>query len=230
MAVGQLDIVNLALMRIGESPIQSMDEGSTPARSATLLYDISRRAVLRDYDWNFAIKTIALPVVRTENVPGAKFSYSCPVPSDCLRVVEVLPYEGSYSSNREIGELVFNAGTPTEMKFIGSLASGVNPVSSLFRSEFFRVYNGKIYTHLKHPIVKYVRDEENVDLFDSKFIEAFSYKLAGELAMAVRQSETLMASMLNAYQAIVSKASEESQNEHDLALSQNPYVEVRYGH
>lgn len=214
MAVGQLDIVNLALMRIGESTIQSMDEGSTPARSATLLYDISRRAVLRDYDWNFAIKTIALPVVKAEDVPGAKFSYSCPVPSDCLRVVEILPSGGVDS-------------------FFIENAVGVPPgliLTSPFRTEWFRVYNGVIYTHIQHPLLKYVCDEENVDLFDSKFIEAFSYKLAGELAMAVRQSETLMTSMLNAYQAVVSKASEESQNEHDLSLSENPYVEARYGH
>jgi len=211
MAVGKLDIVNLALMRIGESPIQSMDEGSTPARSATLLYDISRRAVLRDYDWSFAMKIELLPVVKSDE-PGDKFSYSCAVPSDCLRVVEVLPH----------GEV----GPRLAADAIG-LPPGVGPHNP-FRTEWFRVYNGKIYTHLKTPLVKYVRDEENVDLFDSKFIEAFSYKLAGELAMAVRQSETLMASMLNAYQAVVSKASEESQNEHDLALSQNPYVEVRY--
>ena len=213
MAVGKLDIVNLALMRIGESPTQNMDEGSTPARSATLLYDISRRAVLRDYDWNFAMKLEVLPVVKGDE-PGDKLSYSCAVPSDCLRVVEVLPSEG-------IGPLfVADAvGVPP----------GVTPHSP-FRTEWFRVYNGRIYTHIKSPLVKYVRDEENVDLFDSKFIEAFSYKLAGELAMAVRQSETLMASMLNAYQAVISKASEESQNEHDLALSQNPYVEVRYGY
>jgi hypothetical protein len=213
MAVGKLDIVNLALMRLGESPIQSMDEGSTPARSAAALYDLSRRAVLRDYDWSFAIKIEHVPVTRSDE-PGDKLSYSGVLPADCLRVVEVLPYEG-------VGPFVVEDAVGVPPGLIGS---------SPFRSEFFRVYNGKIYTHLRKPIVKYVRDEEDVDLFDSKFIEAFSYKLAGELAMAVRQSETLMASMLNAYQAVVNKAAEESQNEHDLALSQNPFVEVRYGH
>ena len=142
MAVGKLDIVNLALMRIGESPIQSMDEGSTPARSATLLYDLSRRAVLRDYDWSFAIKMEHVPVEHSDE-PGDKLSYSGALPADCLRVVEVLPYEG-------VGPLIIDD------------AVGVPPGlirSSPFRSEFFRVYNGKIYTHLKHPIVKYVRDE-----------------------------------------------------------------------
>jgi len=227
MAVGKLDIVNLALMRIGESPIQSMDEGSTPARSATMLYDISRRAVLRDYDWSFAMKIELLPTVKSDE-PGEKFAYSCVVPSDCLRVVEILPPGGVGAS--QDGSLVFpttGPNGPGEMQMIGAEFVG-SRIGSPFRTEWFRVYNGKIYTRLRNPIVKYVRDEENVDLFDSKFIEAFSYKLGGELAMAVRQSENLMASMLNAYQAIISKASEESQNERDLALSQNPYVEVRY--
>lgn len=196
MAVGKLDIVNLALLRIGESPIQSLDEGSTPANAANLLYDMSRRAVLRDYDWSFAIKTAVLPFVESGS-PDEKGVYACVLPSDCLRVVEVLRCGDS---------------------------------GSFFRSEWFRVYGGRIYVRDHKPLVKYVRDEENVDLYDSKFIEAFSYKLAGELAMAVRQSESMMTSMLNAYQSIVSQASEESQNEHDPSLSENPYVEVRYGY
>ena len=51
------EIINLALTRIGESPVTSLDEGSTAARTAELLYDTSRRAILRDFDWSFATKS-----------------------------------------------------------------------------------------------------------------------------------------------------------------------------
>jgi len=189
MATGKLDIINLALLRIGESPIQSLDEGSTAANTAKLLYDNSRLAILRDFDWNFAMKTIPQASVESD-VPGC---YAFIVPADCLRVVEVFQSEGSQRS-----------------------------------STWFRVYGKKIYTHEYVPYIKYVRDEENTDYFDSKFTEALTYKLAGELAMSVKQSESLMASMLNAFQNVVATAAAESQGELDPALPENPYVEVRY--
>ena len=201
MATGKLDIINLALLRIGESPIQSLDEGTTPAKSANILYDVSRRAVLRDYDWAFAQKTTALPLLAEadEEQPGV---YVCLVPSDCLRVVQVMQR--------------------------GDMFRSVEDPRGLNRSEWFRVYSNKLYVRVPNPYVRYVRDEENTDLFDAKFVEALSYKLAGELAMPVRQSESLMSSMLNAYQAIVGNAAEVSMNERDPSLSQNPYVEVRF--
>jgi len=201
MATGKLDIINLALMRIGESPIQSLEEGSTPANSAKALYDMSRRAVLRDFDWSFAMKTSSLPLLADEGEEAGV--YVCSVPADCLRVVQVLR---RYEANIARG----TAGFYTS-------------------NEWFRVQGNKLYVRTPVPYVRYVRDEENTNLFDAKFIEALSYKLAGELAMPVRQSESLMASMLNAYQGLVGTAAEESQNEHEPALSQNPYVEVRYG-
>jgi len=189
MGTSKLDIINLALLRIGESPIQSLDEASTPARTAKLLYDNSRRAILRDYDWNFAMKTAPLATVESD-VSGC---YAFVVPADCLRVVEVFQSEGSQRS-----------------------------------SIWFRVYGKRIYTHEYVPFVKYVKDEEDTSFFDSKFSEALTYKLAGELAMSVKQSESLMASMLNAYQNLVATAATESQDEYDPALIENPYVEVRY--
>ena len=189
----KLDIINLALLRIGESPIQSLTEGSTPANTASLLYDNSRKAILRDFDWNFAMKTAALATVESD-VAGC---YAFVVPADCLRVVEVFQTEGE-----------------------GGRRSSV----------WFRVYGKKIYTHENVPYVKYVRDEENTNYFDSKFTEALTYKLAGELAMSVKQSESLMASMLNAFQNVVATAATESQDEYDPALIENPYVEVRYAH
>lgn len=189
MATSKLDIINLALLRIGESPIQSIDENSTPARTAKLLYDNSRRAILRDYDWNFAMKTAPLATVESD-VAGC---YAFVVPADCLRVVEVFQAEDSQRS-----------------------------------STWFRVYGKKIYTHEYVPYVKYVKDEDDTGYFDPKFTEALTYKIAGELAMSVKQSEILMASMLNAFQNVVTTAATESQDEFDPALEENPYVAVRY--
>ena len=86
----------------------------------------------------------------------------------------------------------------------------------------------QLFVRIPAPYVRYVRDEEDTTIFDSKFVEAFSYKLAGELAMPVRQDTNLMASMLNAYQGLIGRGGEESQNEHNDALQHNPYVDVRF--
>ena len=181
------EIINLALLRLGESPIQSLDEGSTAANTAKLLYDPSRRAILRDSDWNFAVRQTVLAVVDSDEAP-AVFA----VPSDCLRVLRV-----------------YDKAKPSRGK------------------EWFKVQGGNIYTYARTPLCFYIRDEEDAGLFDAKFCEALSYKLAGELAMPVRQSESLTASMLNAYQNVVATAATESGNEHDQNLPSNPYVEVR---
>ena len=181
------EIINLALTRIGESPVISLDEGSTAARTAELLYDASRRAILRDFDWSFATKSVLLNPVDTDEAP-AVFA----VPSDCLRVLRV-----------------YDKAKPSCGK------------------EWFKVQGGNIYTYACTPLCFYIRDEEDAGLFDAKFAEALSYKLAGELAMPVRQSESLTASMLNAYQNVVATAATESGNEHDSNLPSNPYVEVR---
>ncbi len=183
----KLDIINTALMRLGETPIQSLDEESTPAKTAKLLYDFSRRAILRDSDWNFAMREVTLAVVE----PGVPAGYA--LPSDCLRAIGVKRIAG-------------------ECQVL---------------SEWFRVQGDKLYTYASAPRLVYIRDEEDVTLFDPKFIEAFTYKLAGEMAMPVKQSESLTSAMLNAYQGVLMTASTETQNEHHVPLSENPYVEVR---
>lgn len=81
---GRVEIINIALARLGESPIQSLEEGSVSANMAKLLYDSERRAALRDYPWNFALKQAALACVDTN---AAEFHKAFALPADCLRAV-----------------------------------------------------------------------------------------------------------------------------------------------
>lgn len=84
MMTGEVEIINLALARLGESPVQSLDEGSVPANRAKLLYPSERRAVLRSYNWGFALRNATLARLAEEPV-GFRFAYA--LPADCLRVV-----------------------------------------------------------------------------------------------------------------------------------------------
>jgi hypothetical protein len=84
---GRIEIINIALARLGESPIQALDEGTVAASTAKLLYTQARQETLREYTWAFALKQATL--ARYESTP-ADFSYAFALPTDCLRVVRIL--------------------------------------------------------------------------------------------------------------------------------------------
>lgn len=76
-------ICNIALARIGVSTfITSLSEASNEARNCSLFYEQVRDYVLRDFDWNFAEKRVALADAGT---PPSEWAYKYSYPSDCIR-------------------------------------------------------------------------------------------------------------------------------------------------
>lgn len=190
----KLEIVNIALARLGESPIQSLEEGTTPANVAKVFYDSARRATLRDYNWAFALHAIRLArLADGDAVTDFRFSYA--VPSDCLRVLRV---------------------------------RGKNYQNALDGGVRYSTRGGVLYTNEENAVLEYVRDVEEATDFDDKFVEALSYKLASELAMALKGSSELMASYSNVYQVKVTQAATMSARETDDSPSDNPYLEARF--
>lgn len=183
---GRVEIINIALARLGESPIQSLEEGSAPANAAKLLYASERRATLREYPWSFALKQAALA---RSSQSAADFRYVYALPADCLRAVRVR-------------------------------GSGGN-------APCFSVRGDKLYSDESSVTLEYVADMDDGDLFDSKFTEAFSYRLASALAMPVKSSPELMGSFMNLYKELISDAAVQSAREERVQLSDNPYLEAR---
>ena len=180
---GKVEIVNIALARLGESPIQSLEEGTVPANVAKLLYDSARRSTLRDYNWSFALATASLARL-AESPTDFHCAYS--LPADCLRAIRV------------------RGGHP------------------------FAVRGQTLYTDALRCTLEYIADVTDDTRFDAKFVEAFTYKLASELAMSVKGSSELMASFSNAYTTFIRQAASESAGETRDRLSENPYVEARF--
>lgn len=180
---GRVEIVNLALARLGESPIQSLDEGTVPANTAKLLFDSARRSALRDFNWSFALATASL--ARLVETP-VDFRYAYALPADCIRAIRL---RGERS---------------------------------------FVVRGNRLFTNDGAPVLEYVSDVTDESKFDAKFVEAFTYKLASELAMSVKGSSELMASYSNAYQTYIQQAAAESARESRTVLPENPYVEARF--
>lgn len=87
MADSIVGICNIALTSLGANPITNLSDGTQEAVLCESVWDNARRAVLRMHPWNFAVK-------RTEIAPETApptydYLYSFPLPSDCLRVIQV---------------------------------------------------------------------------------------------------------------------------------------------
>lgn len=189
----KVEIVNLALSRLGEAPIQDLSEGSVPASMADQFYDPARRAVLRGFHWNFALDTARLAKLEEEPV-GFLFAFS--LPSDCLKVIR-------------------------------ALLDGWRDVPC-YKGEKFVLRSGRLLADIDPLSVEYIRDVTDPEEFDDRFTEAFSYKLASDLAVPVKGSSELMASFMNAYSALIRDAASVSVAEQRFPRSETPYTDARW--
>ncbi len=88
MAKSKTEICNLAISWLGGNTIMSVDDDeSLEARLCRANYDMSRRAVLEEREWTFAVKRGSLtPLAAT---PEFGYSSSFLVPPDLLRSIGV---------------------------------------------------------------------------------------------------------------------------------------------
>lgn len=89
MAVTKAQICNLALAHINQTKTQISDldtDQGTTAIQCRIHYDVARRFVLADHNWNFATKRVALAVIGS---PPSDWLYRYDYPSDCLRAREI---------------------------------------------------------------------------------------------------------------------------------------------
>lgn len=83
----QLTIWNQALSLLGERPIAALDSAGPASRILELHWETVRDSLLRGHRWNFARKRASLTA--SETAPAFGWGYSYPLPSDCLRVLEL---------------------------------------------------------------------------------------------------------------------------------------------
>lgn len=94
------EIINTALSHLGADTIHDIDEGSPEANAAKQYYDIARRSALRDgVNWGFATKIERLALLDEQPVD---FAYAYALPSDYIRVINIVPKTESYSADGNI--------------------------------------------------------------------------------------------------------------------------------
>ncbi|MGL5934106.1 MAG: hypothetical protein ACRCZI_00635 [Cetobacterium sp.] len=106
------DIVNLALAKIGHTPLQSLDlDESDVATVARAIYPLCLDDLLTSHTWNFATTRTALAELVYTPVSDT-WGHAYQLPSDCLRLVMVEPagvefaVEGSRILTNEAAPLV----------------------------------------------------------------------------------------------------------------------------
>lgn len=115
MADTSVDICNSALVKVGSELITALSDSNKRARFCNEQYDKLRREVLRAHPWNFALKRAQL----SQNVtaPSWGFDYAYDLPSDFIRIVEVVNSSGDrldengYPWKIEDGQIVTDSTT-----------------------------------------------------------------------------------------------------------------------
>lgn len=89
--VAPIDIINRALVILGEQPIMTLDQPCKPARIASILYEAVLQSELAGHPWHFAKKRQRL----AQEEPGECVEgYFYRLPSDWLHSLAVLDTDG----------------------------------------------------------------------------------------------------------------------------------------
>lgn len=82
----QIQIINVALSRIGANEIQSLSTNSAEQKLAVIFWDVARQACLRDHPWNFALKDSQLNKV--DGYVPYEYQYAYQLPADFIRLIQ----------------------------------------------------------------------------------------------------------------------------------------------
>lgn len=177
----QVEIMNMAIVLLGEQRIASPSEDIKPARELSAVWDMTRQGLLRGYRWGFAMKRAALAALST--TPLHQYAYQFLMPSDCLR----LDFVGDYFAGASLTDY------RTSDESLWSIAATDS--------------GSVIETDLPAPLnIRYVSDITNAARFDALFSQALAAKLAGVVAASLTKSATIRDQAAQAFGMAISQA------------------------
>jgi hypothetical protein len=123
------DIVNLALLKLGKAPVQSLTENVTEARVADQYYDLTRQSLIRQYMPPF---TVTRASISRSGTPLFEYSDEYQLPLDCLRVKGIYSTTAPYDYEQEgytieARKLLANASGAAELKLVYAADTNLVP-------------------------------------------------------------------------------------------------------
>jgi hypothetical protein len=164
----QLNIINLALNHIAQTPItasQLAANSTIQTQTALRVWEFAREETLRAYNWAFAKVQVALTV--TTDYDPAVFTYAYVYPANCVAIRKINVQTGIDKAISEEFEIMYDTA-----------------------NEAIR-----IVTDVEDAYAEYTYDLDTPSLFDSAFVTAFALRLAAEMAIPLngdpKQAEAL---------------------------------------
>lgn len=133
MALSQVQVVNLALTKLGQDRVTSIDDDIEAARVMRSLWDFTRDAVLASYPWKFAIVSAELPAL-ADAPTASDWSLQYELPETCLRLVQVGGTSAFYTRSVEVfalegGKILTDEAAPLRVRYVSRVdAVGLWPV------------------------------------------------------------------------------------------------------
>lgn len=120
MAASNVAIANLALTKLGDLRILNLTDNTKPAREVNAVFDMARDYLQRRFSWRYCIKRANLAA--DTSTPLWDWSYQYPIPTDCLRILQV----GQYYPTPNLSDLISSGGQEyvLEGKYILSNQAG----------------------------------------------------------------------------------------------------------
>lgn len=187
MASSSTQIVNLALARIGQKPISSLEaDTNNAALLARLAYDDLRRAVLRVIPWKFAQKDAELAALA--GVTPRKYARAYQLPAKALYVVDTSMDDDGNGGTGELWDvqgrtIVTDAGSPIKITYVEDVEDVMQ-----FDSMFVDLLAERIAAELVYGITKQATQRE-------RFLQSYAAKAENAAAVDGQQgSQTVIES------------------------------------
>lgn len=201
----EIEIVNMAISRIGANRIQSLNDQTKEAREAKLHYPFARDRALEAHDWNFARKRFQLALL-DESYSGWNYAYQMPIDCACPRKI-IDPTTAVRSDNP-------NMPTIPPIKFESGVSSDLSHKVILTDQE-----NAELLGTAK------VTDP---NLFSSAYVNALAWLLASDLAIPVKGKEALADRCYKMFMQAVATAEAQNANANEEKRDQScSFLEAR---
>ena len=171
------DIGNRCLQKLGSQAITSIDQDVKRARSIKLAYPLVRDAEIRRRRWRFAVMRANIPA--STLTPAFTWRYSFPLPTGCLRVLQV----GLFWPGADISD--YRNDTVADYVIEGT----------------------SVLTDMGAPLpIRYLGQVTDTTIFDSCFVEALASRLAYELCETITQSDSKRQLAMSDYNIAIKEA------------------------
>lgn len=180
MSVGLIDditIVNKALIKIAEAPIDSLDNAESKAsRTMKLLLPQAKSYVFRQHPWN-CLRTRDV-VNLSADLPAFGFKYKYALPSDCVRPLAIQGDRGTYVPFYEAS---YGGTLPGDKEYV-------------IEDEYILTDTAPNKDNNKNEVglnFVYTRMPKDLNVLDSDVVELLAYYLAIETAFTFTGSVSL---------------------------------------